>query len=214
MSRSVLAVNRNEYETYGEDLVKELRALLAGRYGRTAKPSKDGYGLTLVGAGYALTGGWWSLQKALDAGGTTYHDVDWDVRLDALLADVLLHPDDAATDEWAARYGYASVGALARAFRARYGLPLGHVRRVATVGRWLALTARSPRSATGRARRDEAESRVAELRRHMRPRPKGPAASRALRTFTSPRHLPPSAARPRYPPLGLSEQIPTTEDLK
>jgi hypothetical protein len=213
VSRSFLAVTRDEYETYGEDLTKNLRALLAVSYGRTATPSNEGYGLSLAAAGYGLTGGWWSLQKGLGAGGTSFQTVQSDVRLDMLLADVLLHPDDPATDEWAARYGYASAGALGRAFRDRYDVGLGHVRRVEVVGQWLALTSRSPRSAPGRARREEAEARVAELRRRLRPRRKGPAASKALRIFTSRGHLLPSTARPRYPLRGRSEQIPITGDL-
>ena len=179
-----------------------LDGLLYRRYGRRGDVASVGYPVTLREAGYATTGGWWHLQ---DASGGVFQARQAVVRLDLMLADVLLHPCDPPDDAWAARYGYRSMSAASRAFRDRHRVGLGDARRVGQVGRWLALQTREARMSSGITRHAEAEQRLAAFREAAKTTvaARGRAALTQLGTYTC---SDAGDRRPRYPPVGVSER--------
>lgn len=207
-----LAIDRTEAGTYVRGMAHrtssraqygDLASLLMTRYGRDGNIHEVGYDVTFNEAAHRVAALWWMRLTPQDAV-ASFRATHLQTRLDLLLADLLRHPDDSPTARWARQYGFASPSATSRAFRLRYGVPMGHARRIGRLGQWLAAERRSPRQSRGRARRREAERRMELFEAVIAPRGLGLAASAAM---ASVRSAVPTAARsrPRYPTLSVWE---------
>jgi hypothetical protein len=190
-------MDADRYREYQREVVARLDALLVERYGRDGDVLDRGYRLSLVEAGYGTVGLWSGLQSALHDAGTSFQTQELNTRLDLLLRDVLLHPDDKPTGRWAQVYRDSTPTAAARAFRARYGFPLAYARRMGRLGKWVAAAQRVPRTEPGRRRAHEARRRLLAFKQVARRKSLGPRSRAALRSLgaSSSGHRP----RPRYP---------------
>lgn len=207
-----LAIDRTGAGTYVQGMAHrtssrarydDLASLLMTRYGRDGDIHEVGYDVTFNEAAHQVAALWWMRRSPQDAV-ASFRATHLQTRLDLLLADLLCHPDDSPTARWARQYGFASPSATSRAFRIRYGMPMGHARRVGRLSQWLATERRAPRQSRGRARRREAEWRLELFEAVIASHGLGVAASTAI---ASVRSQAPTAAgsRPRYPALSAWE---------
>jgi len=136
---------------------RRLERLVTERYGRDGDVLERGWGVTPYEAGIvAAHSGWWALEGVLARLGTTFQAVHVEVRLDLLFRDLLEHPDDAPSVEWARRYGYCDASAVSRAFRTRFRTSLGDARRMVGWGpgsRQSATSRGAPAASHGAGRR-------------------------------------------------------------
>lgn len=185
--------------------LERLDDLLGRRYGRDGDLVLTGRPVSLLEAGYATVGVSSGLQASLDRQTTSFQTEQLNTRLDLMLKDLLTHPQEAATEPWAWRYGYSSPSAASRAFRKRFMVQLGDARRIGQLGRWLAMAQRQPRADVGHERRDEAVARIYAFRRAVGGA-LGPRAKETLDAIGAP--VPPDSAipRPRYPAVSASER--------
>jgi hypothetical protein len=195
----------HEYEQWLREPVPDLGALLRERYGRSGDLLERGYGVSFDEAACRVPALWWVLHPAKAQGAVASFLAEHiEVRLDLLLGELLDHPDERASVEWARRYGYSTPSAAGRGLRSRYRLTLGDVRRVGRVGQWLAHVRRHPRAASGKARWDEARMRIDAFRSEVETRDVGPHTERALATLgTAAPDL--TRGRPRYPRMSAAE---------
>lgn len=188
---------------YDARLLRRLDEVLVARYGRDGDILDRGYRLDLQEAGYATVGVSSALQSALDGAGTSFQTVAIETRLDLLFQDLLSHPRDVADGEWAERYGYSSVSAAYRAFRERFGIPVGEVRRMGSLGLWLAHNEHAPNGESARARDQEARRRIESFARSLDGKRVGPRTRTALEALG--RSVYGSVLRPRYPAISQTE---------
>jgi hypothetical protein len=187
--------------------LERLEELVCARYGRDGDVLHRGHRLLLQEAGYGTVGMWSSMQAVLHSAGTSFQTVEVNTRLDLLFRDLISYPEDAPSSTWAQLYGYSTAAAASRAFRARFELPLGYVRRMGEVGRWIETAQREPRSAAGVARLHGAQGRLRAFRARARQASLGPRAQQAvnglgLQTASTGRQL-----RPRYPAVTKYEAV-------
>jgi hypothetical protein len=202
---TVVTMNGVEYARWEQGVLRKLDALLRERYGRDGNALQTGYPVTLIEAGYATGGGWWTLQSTLANLTKSFQTEDLQTRLDFLFCDLLTHPDDAADRAWATRYGYASPSAATRAFRSRFRLTVRDIRAMGRLGRWLVLTDREARTADELARRQEARDRLRAFQRAGRKLALRRHSRQAIRALGATVPDATAARRPRYPPIGASE---------
>jgi hypothetical protein len=200
-------VTSSDNQEAGRAVVEALKALIREWYGREGQITARGELLGIQGAGYMLGLGWWGVRAALVAAGTSFQTVDVSLRLDLVVRDLLLYPEDPADADWAWSYGYRSPDALGRAFRSRFGLGIGEVRRIGTVSRWMAMGERDLRSPAAVARRDEATSRIHGLKKYMLGRGLGPDGTGAFASLNRRSPVGYSGGRPRYPAIGHREAM-------
>jgi hypothetical protein len=200
-------VTSNDNREAGRAVEEALKALIRECYGRDGQITARGELLGIQGAGYRLGLGWWGVRDALAAAGTSFQTVDVSLRLDLVVRDLLLHPQDPADADWAWSYGYRSPDALARAFRYRFGLGIGEVRRIGTVSRWMAMGERDLKSPVAVARRDDAAGRIHALKKYMQGRGLGPDGMGAFATLNRRGPVGHSGGRPRYPVIGRRETM-------
>ena len=201
---TVADVTADPYTAWATDVRAQLLDWLGAAYGRDWDPEARRRTATLRAAGYGICGEWWSLIEALDVTGTTYAAERQRARLDAMLADLLLWPDDSPDVSWAERYGFLSASAAGRAFRRNYELDVRAARRLGRLFHWLVCARHEARSADSIARRAEAIERLqagcSRLLPHL-----GPKAEAAFRLMESGAWPPEGTPRPRYPARGRDE---------
>jgi hypothetical protein len=207
---TVVTVNDVEYLGHCREVQARLRDLLRVSYGRTAGRDGSRIGLSQLEAGYGTMGAPWALGDVLARLNSDFQKEQLEARLDVLMADLLRYPEQAANEEWASRYGYASPVSLGRGFRNWYGVGVGDARRTGTLGRWLALAERHPQAISGRDRAAEAERRIRAFRGALLSRP-GPQTRAALRELGRRQGAGASAPRPRYPGVGSLERARLSE---
>jgi hypothetical protein len=198
-------VDEVDYIAYCQQVRDDVVSLLRKRYGRGSPAMGGRHGVGVVEAGYMAVVSYWALGQVLDRSGTSFRTLQLETRHDVLMADLLRFPEQPATPEWAALFGYVSADALGRAFRKRFDVGIADTRRIGTVGAWLARADRRPRVAAGLCRAKEAQDRIEAFRREVRE--PGLEARATLEVLGRPRGETWTARRPRYPAIGRAEVL-------
>lgn len=194
-----------DYDVYAARITQGVHDLATARYGRSADTHRTGLRLTVVEAGYALTGGWWSTIAALEANGTTFNTVESQARMSVLIRDLLRFPHERADDDWAHLYGFSCPSAASRALRSRFEVGLGEVRAMGVLGEWLGHEMRQPRRAGGIERKAEAHVRLRSFQNHILNRHRDPELEDLLNELRAGRSNG-GQRRPRYPAISGREQ--------
>lgn len=192
-------------EWTAEGVRADLEALVQERYGRDGDVLERGYRLSFQEAGYRTAIYWWWMRAWLESADTSFQVVSISVRMDLMFRDLLTHPDDARTPAWAQRYGYSDPSAAGGAFRKRFGLRLGYVRRMGSLGRWLATAPSAPLATNGIDPHSEARGRLEAFRARVSDAPLGPVALVALDALGVDPPPGDRQRRPRYPPVTAYE---------
>lgn len=199
-ARSVSGVSDADLEPTVADRLDDA---IVKRCGRDGDILRRGYRLTVYEAGWATMVLPWNVRSELHHELTSFRQEHILGRLDLVFRDLLEHPEDPPSREWAASYGYASTAALSRALRQYFGFGLGDVRRMGRLGQWVASATRTPCSERGLAREAEANARMAAFRAATRSVPLGTHGRRAVRELGT--RVCDNTPRPRYPAVSAVE---------
>jgi len=188
-----------EDQDFDARILAELRERLARRYGRDGDLATDRGSRMDHEAGAAELP--WLFRAALSRMTTSYGAEVLEARLDALLNDLLTYPEDSQD---AALYGYASAATMTKAFRAKFGISVRDVRRIAVVGQWIAYSERPPSSEAEHEREAEAWQRITAFREGLARRRLGRDRLPAVESLGMRREVS-GAGRPRYPAMTPAE---------